>query len=339
MFSFLQLFMKPYPRFLAAASILLATLVSFSCGGGSDSTSSPSSSSTTATEGFTHINDRRSAAGLAKLAFSSEIAKAAQNHTDYQRINGPFLDSESNSSSPITHSETLGKPGFTGVDACPDRMTAAGFSLGSQYGCGEVISALDDTSGVTAAEELITAIYHRFIIFQPSFKEAGAGAGPSYDGRYTIFTENFAVRGSFTSLGNGAIVTYPYPSQKQVPTSFAHYTENPDPLPAASFPEFAGKQVGYPVSVHADLDQRIDVQAFTIQKQGDNAILSGRVLSGTTDANTQSFSAATVPFQELTPQTVYEAAFSGTVCLRDLNTNECISAPISVSRNWSFTTR
>lgn len=345
--------MKFSSRFLAVASAVLATLFSVSCGGGGggDSASypdksgqlaaesgAPASNGNTAADGFAWINFRRSATGLNPLAFSSEIARAAQSHSDYQRLNGPFPDASS-SGTPITHSETSGGVGFTGVDACPDRITAAGFSLGDQYACGEVISALGDASGFSAAEELIAAIYHRFLIFQPSFKEAGAGSALSYDGRYTIFTQNFAVRGSFTGLGSGGVVNYPYHSQKLVPTSFAHHTERPDPLPAESYPQYAGKKVGYPISVHADLDQRIDVESFTVRKQGDATALSGKILSGATDANTQYFSAAIVPFLELKPNSTYEVQFSGTVCSKNWQTDACATSPVPLSRNWSFITR
>jgi len=345
------LLMKFSARALAVTSILLAALVSASCGGGggSDNNSSPESNlrpntsqeagapaatGITAADGFAWINFRRTATGLTPFAFSTEIARAAQNHSDYQRINGPF-PSSSSSGSPITHSEIAGEAGFTGVDACPNRITYAGFSLGEQYACGEVISALTDSSGFTAAEELIAAIYHRFLIFQPSFKEAGSGSAPSYNGRYTIFTQNFAVRGSFTGLGNGAVVNYPYNSQKLVPTRFAHSTERPDPLPESLYPQYANKAVGYPISVHADLNQRIDVNTFTVRKRGDSSALSGRVLSGAADANTPFFSAAIVPFLELESNSTYEVQFSGTVC----NTDNCANSSVPVSRNWSFTTR
>lgn len=344
--------MKFSSRFLAVASVMLAAIFSVSCGGGggNDSASSsgkvdllatengaPASTGNTAADGFAWINFRRSAAGLSPLAFSNEIAKAAQNHSDYQRLNGPFPDASS-SGTPVTHSETSGEAGFTGMDACPDRITAAGFSLGDQYACGEVISALDDASGFAAAEELIAAVYHRFLIFQPSFKEAGAGSALSYDGRHTIFMQNFAVRGNFTVLGNGEIVNYPYHSQKLVPTSFAHHTERPDPLPAASYPQYAGKNVGYPISVHADLDQRIDVDSFTVRKQGESTALSGRILSGATDANTQYYSAAIVPFLELQSNSIYEVQFSGTICNKNLQTDACATPPVPLSRNWSFIT-
>ena len=340
-------------RFFAIAFSLLVASVSFSCGGGDNSPSStdsgsttvpaeegaPTATGTTAKDGFAWINFRRSATGLQPLALSNEIEKAAQSHSTYQKINGPFYDTESGSNSPITHLETSGKPGFTGVNACPQRMSAAGFDFGDQYGCAETISALISDSGFDAAEELIAAIYHRFIILQPSFREAGAGAAASYDGRYTIFTQNFAVRGSFANLGDGAVVNYPYHSQKLVPTSFAHFTEHPDPLPSSTYPQYAGKQVGYPVSVHADLDKRIDVTNFVIRRQGSGIPLSGRILSGATDENTQYFSAAIVPYHPLASSTVYAVQFTGTLCTKNSNNDTCISPPVPVSRDWSFTTR
>lgn len=322
-------------------SILLAGLLVASCGGGDNGAASSSAGSTasTASEGFAQINFRRASAGIPPLNFSSEITRAAQSHSDYQRINGPFQ--EDGGSSPITHAETPGKPNFTGVEACPDRITAAGYVLdpAQGYGCGEVISALSDSSGVTAAEELIAAVYHRFIVLQPSFRDAGAGAALSSDGRFAIFTQNFAVRGSFAGLGSGNFAVYPFHGQTVVPTSFNHSTEMPDPLPPSMFPEFVDKAVGYPVSVHADLDQRIDVTTFTLRQQANSTLMNARLLSAATDVETQSFSAAIVPFQQLSPGTSYVAEFSGTICSRSFETDQCVSAPVPVARTWSFTTQ
>lgn len=327
--------------FRSLAFILFAGLLVASCGGGGDDRAasfSIGSTGSTASEGFAQINSRRVSAGIPPLVFSSEIALAAQNHSDYQRINGPF--NEDGGPSPITHAETPGKPNFTGVEACPDRITAAGYVLDPQqgYGCGEVISALSDSSGVAAAEELIAAVYHRFIVLQPSFRDAGAGAAPSSDGRFVIFTQNFAVRGSFAGLGSGNFAVYPFHGQTMVPTSFSHSTEMPDPLPPSMFPEYIDKAVGYPVSVHADLDQRIDVTTFTLRQQTDSALMSARLLSVATDAETQSFSAGIVPFQQLSPNTAYVAEFSGTICVRNVETDQCVSAPVPVARTWTFTT-
>lgn len=339
--------------------ILSTSLLAVSCGGGGGDNSAgnpvspssqngtqqeagaPTATGNTASDGFAWINYRRAGAGLTTLALSSEIARAAQNHSDYQRINGPFSEEGSSGSSPITHSETIGMPGYTGASACPDRIAATGFAFNSQdgYGCGEVISAMSVSSGFTAAEELIAAIYHRFIIFQPSFREAGAGSAQSSDGRYTIFTQNFAVRGSFAGLGNGNVAVYPYSGQTLVPTSFDHSTELPDPLPPAMFPEYVNVSVGYPVSVHTDLDQRIAVTRFTLRRQSDATLLSTRLLSAATDAETQPFSAAIVPFQQLSPNTAYVAEFSGTVsCDQSYRVEPC-PPPTAVNRTWTFTTR
>lgn len=342
---------------LRALSLMIFTsLLAVACGGGggggSDSTGrsngnpppvagAPDSTGNTAADGFAWINFRRAGAGMAPLTLNGDIVEAAQNHSDYQRLNGPFNDGDGSGFSPITHSETSGRSGFTGTDACPDRITAAGFTLDPQqgYGCGEVISALSTSSGFVAAEELIAAIYHRFIILQPSFRFGGAGSSRSSDGRYTIFTENVAVRGSFTALGSGNFLVYPYSGQTLVPTGFDHSTEAPDPLPPSQYPDLVDVTVGYPVSVHADLDQRIDVTSFTLRPQGGGSPLEARLLSAATDPETQPFSAAIVPLRQLSPNTTYVAEYSGTICDVNWATDQCASNPAPVSRTWSFTTQ
>ena len=50
-----------------------------------------------------------------------------------------------------------------------------------------MIAGVATTSGFYMAENLITAIYHRFVIFEPLFKEGGAGAAVNNSG-YAYFT-------------------------------------------------------------------------------------------------------------------------------------------------------
>src|SRR3954467_12649640 len=102
-----------------------ATALSFAlaaCGGGGDSTVVPAASTTlpaastdptapaltgdTAADALNRFNWRRQQAGLLAVAHNAAIDKAAQAHSDYQRL-----------ADTITHNETSGKPGFTGVTA------------------------------------------------------------------------------------------------------------------------------------------------------------------------------------------------------------------------------
>ena len=88
----------------------------------------------------------------------------SQGHSDYLKANNT-----------VSHDQIVGKTGFTGATLA-DRFVKAGYSLNrsNSYAYGEVIAGASNNSGFYLAEELITAIYHRFAIFEPIFKEAGA---------------------------------------------------------------------------------------------------------------------------------------------------------------------
>lgn len=307
---------------LAAAILLSSALLA--CGGGSGGASSgtppaaidalqhvagaPSYSGNTAVDGMNWINFRRSQAGMPALVHNSIVDIAAQGHSDYQKTNNI-----------VTHVQAADKPGYTGARVI-DRLHAAGYYFaGGNSAYGEVISATSGNSGFYMAEELITAIYHRFVIFEPKFKEVGTGAATSAS-NYSYFTSDFTANGGFgPGLGAGRIVTWPASGQLQVPSNFLSDYESPDPVPDAN-------EVGYPVSVHADLDAALTVRQFTLQPRG-GAALPVRLLSHGTDGETPVSAAAIVPLAALRSGTTYDASFEGTV------------GGVPVSRNWSFTTR
>jgi len=262
-----------------------------------------------ATDGFNWFNFRRQQMGLAPVARNAQVDKAALAHSNYQAIND-F----------ITHDEVSTRRGFTGATVF-ERLQSAGYSLpASNYAFGEVISATGDKSGVNAAEELITAIYHRFVMMEPKFLEAGAGIATGTSG-YTYFTTNFATRTlNQGGLGNGGMVTYPFDGQQNLPTVFYSNQEQPDPVPDRN-------EVGYPVSVHADITSTLRVSSFTINPRG-GAPLSTLLLTHEKDNEIAEPSvAAIIPLDVLQPQTDYEVRFVGTV------------DNVAVRRLWSFRTR
>ena len=327
---------------LAAASL---SLILAACGGGSGDSSpvsaTPSTASqqlarepgapqftdNTASDGFSWFNFRRQQMGLAAVARNPYIDIAAQWHSDYQAVNNV-----------ITHDEDRSKLGFKGVEGCPDplrqppipveesRMWIAGYQLIAPYACGEVISAMSDASGFSAADALITAIYHRFVIFEPMFRDAGVGAASVASSR-TYFTTDFGTtKGLGSGLASGTVAVYPYPNQQQLPTSFDHGTEAPDPLPEAQYPQYKNVIVGYPISVHANITSTIGVQTFTVSQGG--TALPARLLSSITDPkNTTPSTAAIIPYAPLAPATTYDVRFIGQV------------NGLPVDRAWSFTTR
>lgn len=257
-----------------------------------------------AVDGRNWINYRRTQAGVPVVAANAQINNAALGHSEYLRTNNV-----------MSHDQVAGRPGFTGA-TLRDRLNAAGYTLpATGYAYGEIISGTTNGNGFFMAEELITAIYHRFVMFEPKFREIGTGAGTSST-RYSYFTADFATRGGFgPGIGATALVTWPFSGQTAVTPNFMSDSEAPDPVPNLN-------EVGYPVSVHANIDAPVTMQAFTVRPRG-GANLQVQVVypSGERTA------VAIVPLAPLRANTTYEASFSGTVN----------GAP--VTRDWSFTTR
>jgi uncharacterized protein YkwD len=271
--------------------------------------SAPTATNNIATDGLNWINYRRSQIGMPALTRNGVIDVAAQGHSDYQRINNV-----------VTHDQTAGKPGFTGV-RLQDRLQNAGYTFTGSNAIGEVISATSNGTGFYMAEELITAIYHRFVIFEPVFKEIGAGAATT-SASYNYFTADFVANNGYgTGIAAGTIVTWPFNGQTQVTPTFNSDYEEPDPVPDRSV-------VGYPVSVHTNLTRTLTVQSFTMRAHGTGTDLETRLLALGKDSNTTTKSAAAiVPLAQLASATTYDVSFSGAV------------DGVPVSRNWSFTTK
>ncbi|MDN2718804.1 CAP domain-containing protein [Janthinobacterium sp. SUN120] len=267
----------------------------------------PVLSNNIATDGFNWINYRRGQIGLAPLVRNSQIDNAALGHSNYL-----------NSNNVVVHNQVKGKPGFTG-ETLYDRLTASGYGVTSVWG--EVIAGVSTNSGFYMAENLITAVYHRFLIFEPVFKEGGAGAAVNNSG-YAYFTTDLAGNSRYgPGLPAGQIVSYPFDGQTKVATSFASNEEEPDPVPNQDV-------VGYPISVHANFDATLSVTTFTVRQRGAGADLTVRLLSKETDAvNTSRSVAAIIPLAPLLAATTYDVSFIGKV------------NGASVTRSWSFTTR
>ena len=312
-------------RWSAVVPALFTCLYLSACGGGSSSSSSsnppaitatvpseagaPQVTGNLATDSVNWFNFRRQQIGLTVLTRNSVIDVAAQNHSQYQKLNNS-----------VTHSEIAGRSGFTGIDALA-RMNQVGYSFSPlfAYAYGEVISGSSATTGASHAEELINAIYHRFVIFEPMFKEIGSGASTGTNS-FTYITTNFAANNGFgPGIGKGKIITYPYANQKQISTVFFSDQESPDPVPNQN-------AVGFPISVHADITGNVTVQQFTVQQHGGLA-LPVILLSKATDLETPSSAAAIIPLNILAAGTLYDVQFIGNV------------DGVPVSQSWSFTTK
>lgn len=296
-------------RPLARTIALLLSLLLAACGGGggdSGRQAAPPAASVTAADTFNAINLRRQQAGLPALARNGLLDLAAQGHSDYQRQNNI-----------ITHVQRPGNPGFTGATLA-NRLNAAGYRFTQPTSAyGEVLVATGNPIGASVAEALLVAIYHRFIVLEPRFKEIGVGAAAVPDG-YTYVTVDFTADGFGPALAPGTVAVYPTPGQQQVPTVFFSDLESPDPVADLN-------AVGYPVSVQAGLATPLTVDSFSIRPRA-GAPLAVKLLSQALDAETPEGAAAIVPLTVLQPGTTYDVQFSGSV------------GGQAVSRAWSFTT-
>lgn len=282
----------------------------------------PALTGNVASDGLNWLNFRRSQLGASVLTRNPVIDSAAQNHSTYQRINNL-----------VTHDEEAGKSGFTGVSA-EERLQFTGYVFSGNWAYGEVISASVSSSGVYLAEELITAIYHRFVIFEPRFKEIGAGFATRSDG-YTYFTTNFATsNGLGPGIAAGQIATWPVDGQARVARSFMSNFEEPDPVACIN-------EVGYPISVHTNIGVPLATTSFTIRPRGGAELKVRRLIHADVappvtnppqceppegDTHTPVSAAAIVPIAVLAASTTYDVSFVGTV------------NGLPVSKTWSFTT-
>lgn len=314
----------PRWRSLIAGLVAASTLVA--CGGGGGGTdavatpvgvtplptivpdtAAPTATGSIAVDGRNWINYRRTQLGVPVVTENVLINNAALGHSEYLRTNNV-----------MSHDQAAGKPGFTGA-TLKDRLNAAGYTIpASGYAYGEVISGVTRGTGFVMAEELVTAIYHRFVMFEPKFREIGTGAATSSSG-YSYFTADFASRGGFgPGIAANAVVTWPFNGQTGVVPNFMSDTEEPDPVPDRN-------EVGYPISVHANIDAPLTMQTFTVRPRG-GANLEVLVVNSSSTAS-QRTAIAIIPLARLAAATTYDVSFSGTVN----------GSP--VSRDWSFTTR
>ncbi|MEG2899944.1 MAG: CAP domain-containing protein [Massilia sp.] len=251
----------------------------------------PTQTGNIAVDGRNWINYRRSQIKVPQVPENAQINNAALGHAEYLCVNNL-----------MSHDQVAGRQGFTGADLGA-RLNAAGYTLRADrgYAYGEVIAGSRNGSGFYMAEELITAIYHRFVIFEPMFREIGTGAAIASSG-YRYFTADFASRDGYgPGIARGTLVTWPFNGQTQVVPNFFSNTEQPDPVPDAN-------EVGYPISVHTNLDTNVTVTSFSVRPRGGSDLTVLRIAP-------------------LCEATVYDVSFAGTV------------NGAAVTRTWSFTTR
>lgn len=160
------------------------------------------------------LNDVRRATGVREVVASPALTASAQAHSRYMALNGYWL----------SHSETPGRPGFTGVGPS-DRARAAGYPGGA----GEVITA--GHSAALAVEDFLASVYHRVILLSPDILDIGFGG-----------TGHAVIDIGYDWQKTDAAARYPVPGAADVPPLWVD-NEMPDPMGDLRGP------FGYPITL------------------------------------------------------------------------------------------
>jgi len=297
------------------------------------------------TETLSYLNDLRRGAGLQPLHANRLLAKAAKAHARYAlRVQR------------YSHHERKGIPGYTGKTPA-DRAVYAG------YPCRFVMEniAVNTIGAKSTVDNLLSAIYHRFLFLGFDIDEIGQGDASTRKKRaiqqvhvfdmgaramaslcrqeYTLHNGIYYLTGlcadrdkkipqsayedarATLRKANGRIVIYPYANQHDVPPAF--YNETPDPLPGY-------KVSGFPVSVEFNpyYFHKIKMLSFKLYNDAGKEIKS-RLIDHLRDPNgkLEPNEYALMPLARLRYATQYRAVF------------DAVADGKRIHKSWVFTTR
>ena len=331
---------------LAAAAVLIATVLSLTaCGGGGGGNPPPSPPPPAPAPApvptapiaaqlsvptpvgydadrlaaFNRLNELRLSAGLGMLAQSTAMDQAAQAHAEWMVANDSF-----------THDEVAGTPGFTGLN-WPRRDAAFGYV---PVEGAEVMTG--PAHGAHGVDLLINTVYHRagMLAFEPVDIGIGWTDGAAANVSMPLVMD-ITRPGTDTTRGLGqdaqanihGVEIWPVDGARDVPLRLG--LEFPNPVLSQDV-----LSLGTPASITVAETKTISAASFVMTNSSTGAIVPVRVLTNTNDPNflvPESFIAA-IPLAILAPDTTYEVAFSGSAVERVSGSTEAIN------RTWMFTT-
>ena len=218
------------------------------------------------------------------------------------------------------HDEDAGSRGFTGV-GLNNRLRRPSRIHWSRanYSYGEVISATTNTSGFFMAEELVTAIYHRFVMFEPVFKEIGTGSATTI-ANYTYFTADFVP--TTVTVRGWAVAGWWCGRPTARPASCRIFSATgKSPIPSIPPMRWAIRSACTPTPTPPSWCRTSPSAPATAPICRSSSCITRQTRTRRKAA------AAIIPLTRLAAATVYDVAFSGSVDDR----------PVSMS--WSFSTR
>lgn len=259
-----------------------------------------------AEQALARVNYHREKAGAPPMRLNGSLIETALAHSRYMVLNN-FL----------THIETNGNPGFTGVEP-GDRATAQGYQSTNVW---EGIGFYRITSSGQIVhreprenvDDQISGPFHRVAPLFSKLNDYGYGEEKTSNGTY-YYTCNY---GSL-SWGDLDTVVYPGDGQTDVPLLFPGH-ESPDPFPDAMYP------VGYAVTLFTSLySGELKIQNYSLKPVGGTNLSVYTFMPSSSSGFPYVFAMASK--DPLKPGTEYEAHI------------EAIAAGKAFNKTWRFTT-
>lgn len=318
---------------------LILSLSLVACGGGGDSsTVTPASYVPGAAElgAWTVLSNARSLCGfdgsdpLVKLTRNTKLDAAALSHAKY------LVDlSITTGDSKLSHLETLGVPGFTGVYPW-DRAVYQGYDY---LALAEILEATVwdytytpsfptmEERGANSMHNLLNTVYH---LSGAMYEGADVGFGAYLKTTMinaTTWREEyrfgsligFEDSGRRITLGNGKVATYPCQGSSNIPTVFEPALESPNPFIDT---DYASALVGPPIYLKADAPQVLTLNPVRSSIIQNGIAVPFIVLTKDNDPNVDILDGKpyialnevfVIPTVALAPNTSYQVTLNGTV--------------------------
>lgn len=320
-----------HPGTFSLSLILSLSLVACGGGGGDGPTVTTASYQPGQAElgAFEVLQLARTQCGFGALTRNAQLDAAALSHAKY------LVDlSITTGVSTISHLETPGVPGFTGVNPW-DRAQHQGYDY---LALAEILAATVweyttppafptmEERGADSMRDLLNTVYH---LSGAMYNGGDVGLG-AYLATTKVNASTWREEYSFGSLnayryvsqritlGPGKVVTYPCQGSKNVPTSFAPANESPNPFVGSGY---AQAVVGPPIYLKVDDGQTLTLTSSSVSSAGVN--IPTVVLTNTNDPNrdrnNEPYIAPNevfvIPALGLNPNTTYQVTLNGRVGL------------------------
>lgn len=325
---------KPEPKSGLFALSLILSLSLVACGGGGGDTSPVLPASYQAGQAelgaLKVLQDARTLCGFGAVTRQAQLDAAALSHAKYL-VDLSFATGQSI----ISHEETPGVAGFTGVFPW-DRALFQGYNY---QGLAEILEATVwdyslqpsfptlEERGADAMRILLNSVYH---LSGAMYEGSDIGLGAYMKtvqisgGRWREEFRFGALNGYRSNLqritlGAGNVVSYPCQGSSLVPTTFSPAEESPNPFLGTAY---ASALVGPPIYLKADAPQQLALNALgsSITENGNTVPFA--VLNAGNDPNTDqvnnrpyigSNEVFVIPTTPLKPGTSYQVTLNGTI--------------------------